>query len=81
MVRPDPLGSEDNTEACLRAVETDLERCWEGDLELVGAEQEVLALVSWCRCSMVEWFYHPVCLLSRYYFTSNGVLLSILNNS
>jgi hypothetical protein len=52
MVSPDPLGSEDRTDACLRAVDTERERCWEGERELVGAEQEVLALVSWCRCSI-----------------------------
>ena len=56
IVRPEPLGSDESTEACLRAVETDLERCWEGERELVGAEQEVLALVSWWRCSILGIF-------------------------
>ena len=47
MVRPLPVGSPDITLACLSWADTDRERCWEGERELVGAEQEVLARVSW----------------------------------
>ena len=80
MVKPDPLGSEDKTDACLRAVETDLERCCEGERELVGAEQEVFALVSWWRCSMARGLYHLVCL-SLCYSPSNVLLLALVNYS
>ena len=40
--------------ACLRAADTDLDLCAEGDLDWVGAEQEVFAR-SACRFDVEEW--------------------------
>jgi len=59
MVRPEPLGSDESREAglpaCLRAADTDLDLCAEGDLDWVGAEQEVFAR-SACRFDVEEWW-------------------------
>ena len=41
--------------ACLRAADTDLDLCAEGDLDCVGAEHEVFAR-SACRLDVEEWW-------------------------